>query len=151
MGNKKNATQQYIPRREEIISRIFLHVVTDLQSRHEFPYPNIPSHTQQMNISVRSSSSIRHALPENPHSGERPPPLHPYVNILKRKSTTNKISVLERSGGDVVAVFGCRSRRKGLPGLQWGRRCTAIRPPPHDESGPVATPGGPYGRKNPAF
>lgn len=35
--------------------------------------------------------------------------------------------------------------RKGLPEVQRGRYHIAIRPPSHDDGGPVAPPGGPYG------
>ena len=44
-----------------------------------------------------------------------------------------------------------RSCRKGLTGLQRGRRCITTGLPLHDESGPVATSGGPYGKKTAAF
>ena len=44
-----------------------------------------------------------------------------------------------------------RPCRKGLTGLQRGRRCIATGLPLHDESGPVATSGGPYGKKKAAF
>lgn len=39
--------------------------------------------------------------------------------------------------------------RKGLPEVQRGRYHIAIRPPSHDDGGPVAPSGGPYGRINP--
>ena len=41
--------------------------------------------------------------------------------------------------------------RKGLTGLQRGPRGIATRAPLQCESGPVATSGGPYGKKKAAF
>ena len=41
---------------------------------------------------------------------------------------------------------GGRASRKGLPGSRRRPYCIATAALLHDESGPVATPGGPYGR-----
>ena len=41
--------------------------------------------------------------------------------------------------------------RKGLPALQWGPYGVATAAPLHCDSGPVAEPGGPYGRKTMLF
>ena len=71
------------------------------------------------------------------------------VNIVAQKSVTNENSVLERSMGSENMKKRRLFCRKGLPELQQGRCCIAARPPSHDDSGPVATPGGPYGRTNP--
>lgn len=74
-----------------------------------------------------------------------------FVNIVARKTVTNEKTVLERrkdTGSMVEQPWFCR---KGLPRLQRGPCHIPTGLPLHDESGPVATSGGPYGRKNHRF
>ena len=71
------------------------------------------------------------------------------VNIAAQKTVTNENPVLERRKPDGSMPEMLRSSRKGLPALQRGPYGIATRPPPHDDNGPVAPSGGPYGRTNP--
>ena len=71
------------------------------------------------------------------------------VNIAAQKTVTNENPVLERLRGVRSAAGRRLFCRKGLTGLQRGPYSIATRPPLQDNNGPVAPPGGPYGRTNP--
>jgi hypothetical protein len=64
---------------------------------------------------------------------------------------TNENSVLEPSRGSENAAERWTSCRKGLPRLRRGPYGNATAASLGDGNGPVADPGGPYGRKKGGF
>jgi hypothetical protein len=108
--------------------------------------------TFALNITV-SCFTIKNMYHPGFGDSRQPEDMHPdfllIVNIAAQKTVTNKNSVLEQRKGGWSMAERWRFCRKGLLGFRWGRYCTATSAPLHDDNGPVATSGGPYGRTIP--
>lgn len=74
-----------------------------------------------------------------------------YDDLFTLFITHSFIAIYKRPPSRCFMIGWSRPCNKALTGLQGGPRGIATRAPLEAESGPAATPGGPYGKKTVAF